>query len=91
MIKPEDLAKFGKVEICEEVNNTFHIRITDGFSDNATKTYECLTKVNKAIGHKYPMVKKCISEENYFDYIAKIKEDEDNQYITIILNNTIDK
>ena len=73
MIKEEDLKEYGKVEKCEEVGGTFHVIITEGFSDNGISTLECLNKINSAIGEKYPMVKKLITDNNKFEYIAKPK------------------
>lgn len=71
MLTAEDLKQFGKVEKCEEVDNTFHVIITDGFDDNNKKTLECLYLIDNAIGHKYPVLGKCISRKDYLEYIAK--------------------
>ncbi len=71
MITKEDLKEYGKVDFCGEVNNKFRIRITEGFDCNAIKTFELMGKINDMIGHKYPLLDKCVSEKNLFDYILK--------------------
>lgn len=68
MITAEDLKDYGKVEKCEEVNGTFEVKITDGFSSNAIKTFELMNKINSAVGHIYSVVDKCVTDENLFDY-----------------------
>ena len=68
MIKAEDLKDYGKVEKCEEVNGTFEVKITDGFSSNAMKTFELMKKIDSAVGHIYSVVDKCVTDENLFDY-----------------------
>ena len=73
MIKAEELKEYGKVEKCEEVNDTFHVIITEGFSDNMIKTIDCINKINSSVGEKYPMVKKLVTDTDNFEYIAEPK------------------
>mgnify|MGYP006353662059 CR=1 FL=1 len=69
MIKIEDLKEYGKVETCTEVNDTFEVKITDGFGANFVKTFELMRKIDDSVGHVYSVVKKCVTDENLFHYI----------------------
>lgn len=71
MLIKEDLEQYGKVEICEEKHNYYHILITDGFSSNARNTFQCMSYIDKIIGHEYNVIDKCVTDENHFEYILK--------------------
>ncbi len=75
MITKEDLKEYGKVEICEEINGKFHIKITEGFNPNAINTFQLMKKINDAIGDKFSVVDKCKTDENLFDYVLKLKSE----------------
>lgn len=68
MITADDLKEYGKVEKCEEVDGAFEVKITDGFSINAIKTFELMGKINAAVGHIYPIIGKCVTDDNLFEY-----------------------
>lgn len=65
------LKKYGKVEICEEVDNTFHVKITSGFDINARNTFKCMGKILEHVGDKYPHVKKNVSDTDLYEIILK--------------------
>ena len=67
----EKLEKFGKVEQCEELNDMFYIKITDGFYINAMNTFELIKIINNEIGHTYKHIDKLVTENNLFYYILK--------------------
>ena len=67
----QDLKEYGKVEVCEEVNGEFHIKITEGFSSKATNVFLLMNFIDIAIGKKYNKVVKCVTDENMFDYKLK--------------------
>lgn len=67
----DQLKKFGKVEVCKEVNQTFHIKITDGFNSNFSNFIKVLDVVSNHFNGKYTEVIKLIKEENHFEYIIK--------------------
>jgi hypothetical protein len=73
-MKAEDLKEYGKVELCEVQGDTFHIKITEGFTTNAVKTFELIGKIDKAIGDEYPIIKKCVTDNNIFDYVLGKRE-----------------
>jgi hypothetical protein len=68
MIKTEDLKDYGKVVMCEEVNDAFEVKITDGFNSNAFETFKVMKLINDSVGHIYSVVDKCITDDNLFDY-----------------------
>lgn len=71
MITKKELEEFGKVEICEEKDGKLHIKITEGFSTNAMNTFKLMGVISKAVGDKYPIIDKCVTDDNLFDYILK--------------------
>jgi len=68
-ITAENLKEYGKVEICREIEGKFEIKITTGFKASAMNAFELMGKIDRVIGHKYSVVKKCVVDENLFDYI----------------------
>ena len=74
MLNKEDLAQYGKVEICEEIDGKFYIKITDGFSSKAKNTFSLMEKINDSIGSKFSVIHKCVTDENLFDYVLKQKD-----------------
>lgn len=73
MITKEQLKEFGKVEVCEEIDGKFHVRITEGFSTNAMQTFKLMRIIAEAVGDKFPIVDKCHTDTNLFDYVLKPK------------------
>ena len=67
----EDLKEYGKVEVCEEINGEFHIKITEGFSTKGLNVFTLMGIIDKAIGKNYNKVIKCVTDENLFDYKLK--------------------
>lgn len=65
------LKKFGKVEICKEENQTFHIKITDGFSARMRNVKNIIDLISEHLSPKYTKLIKCTAKENNFEYIAK--------------------
>ncbi|GAF87466.1 unnamed protein product, partial [marine sediment metagenome] len=54
----EILQLYGKVEICKEENNLFHMKITDGFDPGFKNVNELLTLINDKLCEKYSIVVK---------------------------------
>lgn len=74
IMNKEDLKEFGKVEICEETTGgLFHIRITEGFDNNAVNTFKLMKKINIMIGDKFSFITKCVSDKNLFEYMLSQK------------------
>lgn len=73
MITKDELKEYGEVQVCEEVNGKFHVKITKGFDSNAIKTFEIMKKITESVGDKYPIVDKCVTDDNLFDFILKPK------------------
>lgn len=71
MITRHELKQYGKVEIFEEVNDRFHVKITEGFNPNANNTFELMGKINAAVGDKYPLTEKLVTDTDMFDCILK--------------------
>lgn len=63
--------EYGKVEKCEEINGEYHVLITDGFTNKGMNTFKILELITKAVGDKYPTLKKCVSDVGIFDVILK--------------------
>lgn len=62
------LAQFGKVEECEIIDDELRVLITDGFSQNARRTFECLKLISDH-DEEHTIVKKMKSEDNHFRLI----------------------
>lgn len=71
MMNPEQLSQFGKVEICREENQTFHIKITDGFNPKLSNYTKVLDIVSDHFDGKYTDVISIMVKENHFEYIIK--------------------
>jgi len=65
------LSAYGKVEICNEFESTFHVKITDGFKTNARNTFKCMELILKYVGEKYPNIKRNIFDEDFYELILK--------------------
>lgn len=66
----KELEKYGKVVTYEEKPDKVIIKITDGFSTNAVKTFELMNKINKKYS-KFPNIEKCVTDDNHFEYILR--------------------
>ena len=64
----EKLQQFGKVEKVESNDTEFEVLITEGFSTNATNTFECMNTCIQ-IAKDYPYAKKMVSNDNMFHLI----------------------
>lgn len=73
MLTKIDLEKYGKVEVCEEKDNKFHVLITDGFTGNAVETFKLMKFIDEETEGKFPVVDKCVTDENKFHYIIRKK------------------
>lgn len=60
---------FGKVEICEQKGDKFHIKITTGYSTNMMNTMKLIKVISDKIGKEFPNIDKMSTDENLFDYI----------------------
>jgi len=61
----ERLSKYGTVKTCKLVHeNVVTIVITDGFSYNATKTFEFLKECSECFP-EHPILETCIIEPNF--------------------------
>lgn len=69
-ITKKDLAKFGKVEYCGEVNGEFQVIITEGFRDELDNIVECVELITESISKDYPEVRVCTPTSDYFKFIA---------------------
>lgn len=69
----ELLAPYGKVEVCEEKEGKFHIKITERFNINAISTFEIMQLIQKNIGDKFSVIDKLQTDINLFHYILKHK------------------
>lgn len=67
----DKLEQFGKVEICKEENQTFHIKITEGFKSDMSNTLKVLNLISDHLAGTYTKVIKCVVREIDFEYIAK--------------------
>ena len=65
------LKQFGKVEICKEENQTFHIKITDGFQGDMSTALKAINLITDNLAGKYTRVVKMRVKENDFELIAK--------------------
>ncbi|MFN8296788.1 MAG: hypothetical protein U0T69_11370 [Chitinophagales bacterium] len=66
----ELLTKYGKVEKCEVLNESeLHVKITDGFSTKIVSTLELMKLINDESNNEFPIVKKCVTDNNLFDYV----------------------
>ena len=79
----DDLSEYGQVEICEEKDGKFHVKITKGFDTNFNKTFELMGKINDAVGHKYSIVDKCVTDDNLFDYVLSPKKKSTGGFFSI--------
>lgn len=68
-----DLSQFGKVEQFEEIDGMFHVRITEGFTGNAIKTFKCMEMIDNLTDSKYPTIHKMDSDTGNFHLILKAK------------------
>jgi hypothetical protein len=66
MIKKEELEGFGKVEICQEIEEGFEIKLTKGFSGQANRVFTFMSKINHKLADSYPRMKKLHAEEGMF-------------------------
>ena len=67
----DKLKQFGKVEICKEENQTFHIKITEGFKSDMSNALKVINLISDHLAGTYNKVIECIVKENNFEYIAK--------------------
>lgn len=67
----DQLKQFGKVEICKEENQTFHIKITDGFNPRMRNVKKIIDLISEHLAGNYTKSLKCTAKENDFEYIAK--------------------
>lgn len=67
----DQLSQFGKVEICREENQTFHIKITDGFQGDMKTALKAINLITDNLAGKYTRVVKQRIEENHFELILK--------------------
>ena len=60
----ERLSKYGTVRTCKVINNqVVTIVLTDGFTQNAMKTFKFLAECQE-IYKDYPKMETCLTEEN---------------------------
>lgn len=69
----EDLQSYGKVEVCEERDGMFHVKITDGFDGNAMNTFNLMKHIAAVTNDEYPLVHRCVTDKDMFDYVIKKK------------------
>jgi len=62
---------YGKIEECEISCGKFHLKITDGFQNNAIRTFELMGKAMDLAGDEYPIIDKCVTDNNIFYLILK--------------------
>lgn len=67
----EALKKYGKVEQCEVIGETLHVKITDGFDIKMSNTMDILGKVLKMSHNKYPIIDKFYTDKNLFHLVLK--------------------
>jgi hypothetical protein len=65
---------YGKVETCEICNGKFELKITEGFVNNAMKTFELMDKAMKLAGEDYPLLDKLVTDNGIFHLILKSKK-----------------
>jgi hypothetical protein len=76
MIKRDYLEGFGAVEICQETEDGFEIKITTGFSNQASKVFTLMSKINGLIGEQYPTIKSMHADEGIFHAIYVRKKEQ---------------
>ena len=67
----DKLKKFGKVEVCKELDQAFHVKITDGFRGDMNTALKAINLITDNLAGKYTKVVKMRVEENNFELIAK--------------------
>ena len=67
----DKLKQFGKVEVCKELDQTFHIKITDGFNPRMGNVKKIIDLISEHLAGKYTKSLKCTAKENDFEYILK--------------------
>lgn len=62
----ERLSQYGKVVDCEERNETFVIKITEGFEASGTRLSDCINDVMHLCSD-YQRIKSCTIKKNLFE------------------------
>lgn len=65
------LYKFGVVKTCKVINNSIvTIVLTDGFTENAMKTFEFIGECQKCFP-EYPVIETCITQKDLAIIVLK--------------------
>ena len=72
MIKKEDLEQYGKVEICEEKDGVFRVRITDGYDNKFENAMKIMDKINNSMPKNSTSIERLNTDDGYFDYCLNI-------------------
>ena len=64
------LQDHGKLEECQERDGMFHVKISDGFENNAVKTFLLANTITDA-NPKFPILHMFITDKNLFHLILK--------------------
>lgn len=65
----EKLEVFGDVEIFNEQEASFEIKITNGFDNNPRNCHDLITIINAFYGYKFKFVSKIEARKEHFHYI----------------------
>lgn len=67
----QKLDNFGDVEIFNEQEDRFEIKITKGFSNHPRNCYDLISIINAFYGYKFKFVESIVAKQEFFHYVLK--------------------
>lgn len=67
----EKLEEFGDIEIFEETETSFEIKLTKGFKNDPRNCYDVIALINAFYGWKFKFVERIEARKELFHYVLK--------------------